>query len=160
MNKRFIISGVLTAFASVSLHGVTYFLFLKDFYQLHPAVSEEFRRQLSRPPDQLVVWAMVVTSLAMGFLVTTVIKWSGASSFASGAKYGGVLAILYWASVNFGLYASSNFFSLPSLFVDYVCSVVAMTISGSVAAWALGSGRTHQDSRSSLFAESKYKGVQ
>ncbi len=86
---------------------------------------------------------MVVTSLAMGFLITTIIKWSGATTFTSGLKYGFIIALLFWGSVNFGLYASSNYFSQASVFVDYACSVTAMTISGAVAAWMLGRGKTN-----------------
>jgi hypothetical protein len=78
----------------------------------------------------------------MGFLITTVMKWSGAKTFASGLKYGFVFSLLFWGSVNFGLYASSNFFSQTTVFVDYACSVTAMTISAAVAAWMLGRGTT------------------
>jgi hypothetical protein len=84
---------------------------------------------------------MVVTSLAMGFLITTVMKWAGANSFISGLKYGFVFSLLFWGSVNFGLYASSNFFSTTSVFIDYVCSVTVMTISAAISSWMLGKGK-------------------
>jgi hypothetical protein len=143
MNTRFIVSGICTTLVSLVLFAVAYVVILKDFYQSHPAVSEEFQRQLHRQPDQLIGWAMVVTSLATGFLITTVIKWSGANNFTAGLKYGFIFAFLFWGSVNFGLYASSNLFSQASVFVDYACSVAAMTISGAVAAWMLSRGKTH-----------------
>jgi hypothetical protein len=140
MKKRFILSGVVTTFVNLLLHAAVYFLFLKDFYRTHPAVSEEFMKQLSRPPGGLVGWAMAVTALTMGFLITTVMDWAGARSFGSGLKYGSILGLLFWASVNFGLYASSNFFSTASVFADYACSAAVMTLSGAVAAWMLGKG--------------------
>jgi hypothetical protein len=143
MNKNFLLSGLVTTATNLVLHTLAYFVFLKDFYRSHPAVSEEFAKQLSRPPDQLIVWAMVVTSVSMGFLITLVMKWSGARSFVSGLRYGSVVAFLFWASVNFGLYASSNHFSEASVFVDYACSATVMTISGAVAAWMLGRGKTN-----------------
>jgi hypothetical protein len=143
MNKKFIISGIITTVINLLLNAAAYIVILKDFYQSHPAVSEEFMKQLNRPPDQLIGWAMVVTSLAMGFLITTIIKWSGATTFTSGLKYGFIIALLFWGSVNFGLYASSNYFSQASVFVDYACSVTAMTISGAAAAWMLGRGKTN-----------------
>ncbi|MBI5474196.1 MAG: hypothetical protein HY961_17815 [Ignavibacteriae bacterium] len=141
MTKKFIVAGIVTAVVSLLLNAVAYFLFLKDFFQEHPAVSVEFMQQLHRQPDQLIGWAMLVTSLAMGFLITTTIKWSGATTFVSGLKNGFTLALLFWGSVNFGLYASSNFFSQASVFADYACSVTAMTLSGAVAAWMLGRGK-------------------
>jgi hypothetical protein len=142
MNKKFLIAGLITTVINLLLNAAAYIFILKDYYLSHPSVSEEFMKQLHRPPEQLIVWAMVVTSLAMGFLIMIVIKWSGAKTFASGLKYGFIIALLFWGSVNFGLYASSNFFSQATVFVDYACSVTAMTISGAVSAWLLGRGKT------------------
>ena len=143
MNKRFLFSGLVTTAINLVLHALAYIVILKDFFQSHPAVSDEFMKQLSRPPDQLIVWAMAVTSVSMGFLITLVIKWSGARTIVSGLRYGFIVALLFWGSVNFGLYASSNHFSQASVFVDYACSVTVMTISAATAAWMLGRGKTN-----------------
>lgn len=140
MNRKFLVTGLITSVVNLLLNAAAYFLILKSFYRSYPAVSEEFARQLHRGPGELIMWAMIVTALAMGFLITTVIKWSGAKTFVSGLKYGSIVATLFWGSVNFGLYASSNFFSDTTVFVDYVCSAAAMTLSGAVAAWLLGFG--------------------
>ncbi len=143
MNKKFLISGLITTVVNLLLNAAAYMFILKDFYHSHPAVSEEFSKQLSRPLDQLIIWAMVVTSFSMGFLITIVMKWSGAKSFFSGLKYGFVFSLLFWGSVNFGIYASSNHFSTVSVFVDYACSVTVMTISGAIAAWMLDGRKTN-----------------
>jgi hypothetical protein len=135
MNKRFLATGLATSASSLLLNAAAYVLVLKDVYRAHPTVSEEFMKQLHRPLGQLIVWAMAVTSLAMGFLVATAMKWS-----ASGLRRGFVFAALFWGAVNFGLYASSNYFSSQAVFVDYACSVTAMTLSGALAAWLLGKG--------------------
>jgi hypothetical protein len=141
MNKRFLATGLATSVSSLLLNAAAFVLVLKDVNRAHPTGSEEFMKQLHRPAGQLIVWAMVVTSLAMGFLVTTAMKWSGARTLASGLKRGFVFAALFWAAVNFGLYASSNFFSSKAVFVDYACSVTAMTLSAALAAWLLGKGK-------------------
>jgi hypothetical protein len=143
MNKKILITGLATSVSSLLLNAAAYVFVLKDVYRAHPTISEEFMKQLHRPPGQLIVWAMAVTSLAMGFLVTTAMKWSGARTFASGLKKGFIFAALFWGSVNFGLYASSNYFSSQAVFVDYACSVTAMTLSAALAAWLLGRGRTN-----------------
>jgi hypothetical protein len=142
MKIHFLISGLVTTITNLLLNALAYIIILKKFYHSHPVISEEFMKQLHRQPNQLIGWAMVITSLAMGFLITIIIKWSGAKDFLSGLKYGFILALLFWGSVNFGLYASSNFFSQSTVFVDYACSVTAMTISGAVSAWMLGRGKT------------------
>jgi hypothetical protein len=144
MNKKFIITGLVTTVINFLLNAGAYAFFLKGFYQSHPVISEEFMKQLHRPPNELIIWAMVVTSLAIGFIITTVMKWSGATTFASGLKNGFIFAFLFWSAVNFGLYASSNFFSQSSVFADLACSVTAMTISAVVAAWMLGRGQNKE----------------
>jgi hypothetical protein len=138
MNKNFLLSGLVTAIINLVLHAGAYFVFLKDFYASHPAGSQEYLKQLNRPPDQLVIWALLVSSLAFGFFITTTIKWSGANTFGSGLKYGLILGFLYWTSINFGLFSAQNIFSLPSVFADLTCSAFAMTISGAVSAWMQG----------------------
>ncbi len=140
MNKKFLVTGLITTIINLFLHTANYFLILKDLYRSNPTLSEECLKQLHRPPEQLVVWAMVVTSLSMGFLITMVMKWSGAKTFTAGLKYGFIFSFLFWASVNFGLYASSNLFSQTTIFVDFVFSVIAMTISTAFSAWLLGKG--------------------
>jgi multisubunit Na+/H+ antiporter MnhC subunit len=149
MNKKFLVSGLITTAVNLLFHTAVYIFILKDVYRSYPAVSEEFRKQLSRPLDQLIVWAMVVTSFAMGFLITTAMKWAGANTFVSGLKYGFVFSLLFWGSVNFGLYASSNFFSTTSVFIDYACSVTVMTIAAAVAAWLLGRGKANNNFKES-----------
>lgn len=142
-NKYFLFSGIITSLSNLILHAVTYFLFLKDFYASHPAGSQEYLTQLNRPPDQLIIWALLVSSLAFGFLITTTIKWSGAKTFGSGMKYGLILGLLFWTAINFGLFSAQNIFSLPSVLVDLVCSAFAMTISAGLSAWILGKGKVN-----------------
>lgn len=138
MNKYFIISGVVATVVNLLANAGAHFLFLKNVFEKYPPVSTEFQKQLVRPADQLVGWAMVVTSLTMGFFIATVIKWSGARTFALGLKKGLIIGFLFWTSVNSGLYASSHHFSLVGVLADLPCSVLAMTIAAAVAAWILG----------------------
>lgn len=142
MNKKFALAGLLATLVNLLLNAGAYFVVLKDFYQAHPAVSKEFQQQLARQPDQLIGWALAVSAVTMGLLITTVMRWSGARSFSSGLRDGLVLAVLFWSSINFGLYASSNHFSQASALVDLACSVTAMALSAALAAWVLGTGNS------------------
>jgi hypothetical protein len=146
VNKKFLISGLITTVINLLLNALAYAIFLKDFFEAHPAVSAEFTKELSRQPDQLIGWAMAVTSITMGYFITIIMKWSGARTFVSGLKQGFPMALLFWSSVNFGLYASSNYFSQAGVFADLACSVTAMTISAAVSAWMLGRGIKNQES--------------
>jgi len=142
MNKNFILAGLAATVVNLVLNAGAYFLFLKDVFEAYPPVSAAFHKQLVRPPDQLIGWAMVVTSLTMGFFIATVIKWSGARTFISGLEKGFIVAFLFWSSVNFGLYASSNHFSQVGVFTDLGCSITAMTIAAAVSAWIFGQGKS------------------
>ena len=143
MSKNFILSGLVATVVNLLLNAGFYFLFLKDVFEAYPPVSAEFHKQLVRPPDQLIGWAMAATSLTMGFFIATVIRWSGARTFVSGLKNGFVVALLFWCSINFGLYASSNHFSQTGVFADLACSITAMTIAAAVSAWILGRKKTN-----------------
>ena len=141
MKKQFLLAILATTVVLFILNGIMFFVFLKDFFQDHPAVSPEFMKQLYRPDDQIIIWALVVCSLAIGGLVTTVINWSGARSFVAGLRSGFIFAILFLLSVDFGLLATTNNFTVAGAFADMICSTITLTLSSAVAAWILGRGK-------------------
>jgi ABC-type Mn2+/Zn2+ transport system permease subunit len=96
MTKKFLLASLATAVLAFILNGLAYYLFLKNFFQSHPAISPEFIKQLYRPDEELVIWALVASMLALGFLITTVIKWSGARTFTSGIKSAFIFAFLMY----------------------------------------------------------------
>jgi hypothetical protein len=138
MNKKFLLTALVTTIVLFILNAIVYMVFLKDFFQNHPAVSPEFMKQLYRPDDQIIVWALVLCSIAIGCLVTTVINWSGARTFIAGLKSGFIFGILFLCSVDFGLLASTNNFTTAGALADLVCSTITITLSSAVAAWLLG----------------------
>lgn len=146
MNIRFIATALATSLLNLLLHAAAHTLVLGDFYRAHPAGSPEFVRELQRSTDELVVWAMVVTALTMGTFITTVMQWSGAATRRDGITRGALLGLLFWTSINSGLYASSRMFSLPSVLLDTLFSALSMAISAAFSAWMLhrlrrGTGR-------------------
>ncbi len=141
-HTRFLLTALATSAVNLVLNAAVYALILKDFSQAHPSGSEAFVAHLNRPPGELVVWAMAVTSLTMGLLITTVMRWSGARTPGRGLRDGAIFGVLFWVAVNSGLYASSNLFSLASVLVDTPCVALCMTLSAAFAAWLLGVKRT------------------
>ena len=142
MNKKFVLTGLVTTLVMFLINAIAFVAFLKDFFLAHPAVSEEFMKQLHRDGSEVIPWATVIACVSIGFLITTAIKWSGAKTFSSGLKSGFTFAFLFLGSVDFGLYASSNYFSKASVFVDFIVGSASIGISGAVAAWMLGRGKT------------------
>ncbi len=148
MSKNFLLSGLTATVVNLIMNAGAYFLFLKEVFEKNPPVSSAFQSQLVRPADQLVGWAMAATSLTMGFFIATVIRWSGARTFVSGLKKGLIVGLLFWSSVNFGLYASSNHFSLVGVLADLPCSALAMTVAAAAAAWVLGRAKNPSNDES------------
>ena len=142
MKNRFFLAAGVTTIVLFILNAVVYVFFLKDFFHNHPAVSPEFMKQLYRPDDQLIVWAVVLCSVALGCLLTTVISWSGARTFTTGLRSGFIFGILMLCSVDFGLLGSTNNFTTAGAFADITCSTIVLTISGGISAWMLGRVKT------------------
>ena len=145
MNARFALTGLLTSVVNLVLHAGTYFLLLERFFAEHPAGTEEFRRQLVKDADHMVLWALALSALAFGTFITTAVRWSGARDWGSGLKTGAIMGTLVWSGVNFGLYASSNNFSLAGTLADLAGSALCMTLSAGFAAWLLHAGRRQHD---------------
>jgi hypothetical protein len=146
---RFVATGLATSLVNLVLHGTIYFVFLKGYYAAHPAGSADFLKQLNKGGDQMVLWSLLLSALALGFFITIVVRWSGAKTFATGLGAGALFGGLYWAGMDFGLYASSNIFSLASTLVDIVCSAMCMALSSGFAAWMLHRGDARRTSRDS-----------
>ena len=142
MNRNLLAAALITIPLLFLLNAVMYVAVLKDFFQNHPAVSQEFMKQLYKPEDQVIVWAAVLCSVAIGTLVTTVVYWSGARTFLSGVKTGLLFGILLLASVDFGLLASTNSFSTASAFADLLCSTITVTLSAGVSAFVMGRNKS------------------
>ena len=140
MNKSFLSSALVTTVVLFVLNAIVYMVFLKDFFQNHPAVSPEFMKQLYRPDDQIIVWALLICTISIGVFVTKVIQWSGARTFVAGLKSGFVFGILFLFSVDFGLLATTNNFATAGAFADMTCSTIAITLSSAVSACMLGRG--------------------
>ena len=138
MNKHFILTGILTTLVIFLINTNVFVASLKDYLQTHPATSEEFVKQLHREGDKIILWAVIISSVSMGFLITTVVKWSGARTFTSGLTSGFIFSYLFLGSVNFGLYSTSNFLSKDSISVDFFLDTIPIGISAAFAAWMLG----------------------
>jgi hypothetical protein len=145
MNARFALTGLLTSLVNLLLHASTYFLLLKQFFAAYPAGTQEFQRQLVKDADHMVLWSLVLSALAFGYFITTVVRWSGATSWSAGLRTGAITGSLVWAGFNFGLYSSSNNFSLQATLADLVSSALCMTLSAGFAAWLLHAKRTTHD---------------
>ena len=150
MTKKFMTAGLVTTAVLFLLNGIAYAAVLKNVFHSYPALSEAFANQLYRADNDLIWWAVICCSIAIGFLVTTVIKWSGARTFTAGLKSGLIFGFLFLCSVDLGLYGSTYNFTLTGALADIVCSTSTITISSAIAAWLLGRGKKKKTEQFSI----------
>ena len=141
MNKKFIVAGLITTVVLFICNAIVFEAYLDKFFHTHPVVSREFMDKLYRPQNELIIWATVICSVSIGFMVTLVINWSGARTFASGLRSGFIFGALFLCSVDMGLYAATNNFTIEGALLDMLSSTASITISSGVAAWVLGRGK-------------------
>lgn len=139
----FLLTMLATSILHLGLHVASFTFVLRHVNDRYPAGEPAFLQQLQRPMGELVMWAMALTSLAMGWFITTVMRWSGAHSGGQGLRRGLALGLMFWIAINSGLYASSHFFSLPGMVADTLLSALCMTIASGFAVWMLHARPSH-----------------
>ena len=115
---------------------VVYGILLADFMAAHSDAS------LNRPDDQMVWWAMILSNLVLGLLVTLVLKWSGAVKFADGLKTGAIFGLLMGLTMDLMMYSMTTQYDLTVVFVDVIMYAVLLAIMGLVIVLTWGKDKT------------------
>ena len=114
---------------------VVYGMLLADFMAAHSDGS------LNRPNDQMIMWAMILSNLVLGLLVTLVLKWSGAVSIVDGLKTGAIFGFLMGLTMDLMMYSMTTQYDLTALFVDVIVYTVMLAIIGLVIVLTWGKGK-------------------
>ena len=82
---------------------------------------------------------MIVSNLAAGLLVATILSWSNTSGMMAGAKIGAIVGLLVAVWMDFNFYSMSTMYSgLNPIFVDILVSAVYFALGGGIIAWVMG----------------------
>ncbi len=111
---------------------VVYGMLLMDFMAAHSDVS------LNRPEDQMIWWAMILSNLVLGLLVTLFLKWSGAATVADGIKTGALFGFLLALTMDLMMYAMTTMYDSTAMFVDIIVMTVLLAIVGLVVVLTWG----------------------
>ena len=90
MKKKFLLSILLSAVAVFVLNGAIYPLFYMDFLRNNSGLTKELFDKMQKPVAQTEIVATILSILFIGTLVTTVIYWARARTFARGLIYGSI----------------------------------------------------------------------
>jgi hypothetical protein len=125
--------GIAGAVVFFLLGWVIYGILLKDF------MAANYNQSVSRPMEDMVWWALILSNLGYGFLLSFVLSWSNTTSAITGARLGGIIGFLLALSVDLGFYAMSTYISnVTAILVDIIVYIVMSAIAGAVVAWVMG----------------------
>ena len=137
MKTNKILLGGLTGGGALFLLGwVIYGIILMDF------ATANYNQCMNRPMQEMVWWSLILSNLALGFLISTIFSWSGTTGLMAGAKVGGTIGILLSLSMDLSFYSMTTMYKdLSVMFVDIIVYTVYLAIAGAVVGWVMGMGK-------------------
>ena len=134
--NKILLGGIAGAVTFFILGWLVYGMLLTDY------TTANFNQCANRPMEEMKWWAMILSNLAFGFLLSIVFIWSNTKGIMAGAKVGGIVGLLLAVSIDFSMYSMSNMFlNLTAVFVDIIVYTVLSTIVGVVVALVMGIGK-------------------
>ena len=131
--KRILFGGIAGGVIFFLLGWLIYGMLLMDFMAVNT------NQGLSKPMDEMIWWAMILSNLASGFLLSFVINWSSTTAVMSGIKFGGVIGFLFAFGIDFSFYSMTTMYpDLTPVFVDIISYTVMTAVTGGVVAWVMG----------------------
>jgi uncharacterized membrane protein len=85
----------------------------------------------------VILWVLA-GQVGFGILVTLVVSWRGAASFANGAWTGAMFGFLMAIGYDFAQYGTSNLWSLKATLLDPFITAVLVGSAGGVIGFVLG----------------------
>ena len=115
--------------------GIVYFLLgwlvwgilLMDF------LSANMNQCSSRPPEEMVWWAIILSNLLMALLLTLILHWARAKSIIDGLKFGALFGLLYGSALGFSFWSMSTMYlNAGAMVTDILASTAVMAVIGLV----------------------------
>ncbi len=136
MNVKTLIGGLIAGVTSFLLGWVIYGMLLMDYFTNNMVKYDGLNK------DPIEMWAMVVSHLALGLLLAYVFNGSGVKTARNGIASGAIFFGLFTVVAGMMSYAQINLYSLQSLCVDVLASLVMGALVGAVLGWWFGRGQT------------------
>ncbi|MEI6695008.1 MAG: hypothetical protein WCO13_02975 [Bacteroidota bacterium] len=131
--KKILLGGVIGGITYFFLGWLVYGILLNDFMMLN------YNQCSARPMEGMIWWAMILSNLACGMLLSLIFSWINTKGVISGIKHGGIIGLLIAVSMDFSLYSmSTTFQNISAVFVDIITYSFMMAIAGAMIAWVMG----------------------
>lgn len=121
--------------------GVTFFFlgWLVYGMLLNSYMAANFNQCAAKPMGEMTWWAMILSNLTLGLLISLVFSWSNTRGIRDGAKVAAILGLLMAASFDLSTYSMSNLFNnITALLIDVLVYTLLVTIVGIVIALVIG----------------------
>lgn len=96
--KGTIIGGIIMFF----LGWIVYGILLSGF------MESNYNQCIARPEEEMIWWAMIISCLAIGLLITLILKWAGANTITEGLKTGAIFGVLLSINMDLSSYSMST----------------------------------------------------
>jgi hypothetical protein len=125
--NKILLGGVAGGVTFFLLGWLVYGVLLKDYMASH------LNQCAAKPMQEMILWAMFLSNLALGFLLALIFSWSNTSGMKNGAKLAAIVGALICTSYDLGTYSMSNMFSCYTvMLVDVLSYTVMLAIVGGV----------------------------
>ena len=134
--NKILLGGIAGAVTLFVLKWIIYGVLLMDW------ITANFNPCIMRPMNEYIIWAMILATLAFGFLLSLIFSWSNTTGLMKGAKVAGIIGLLYSITVDLSMYGTSTrFIGLSPVFVNIIVNTVMWAIAGVVVGWVMGLGK-------------------
>ena len=144
MNARVLLAALAGAIVYFLLGWLFYGMILPDFYKAHSLVQYYYTQdsvsggiKLEKFPPNFV--GIFVSGFSYTLALSIIFgNWANIKTLKNGALAGTAIALLFFLSVNLGLWSSMNLIGKQVVIVDTLVNAGMGTIIGGVIAWVLG----------------------
>lgn len=133
--KRVLTATLAGGFTFFLLGGLIYVVLLGGFYEANLGSATGVLR------EQPIGWALVLSQLGLGGLVTYVFVRAEVATALDGLKAGAAFGLLFGIAMALDLYAVTNWSNLTVALVEPFVTAARMAVAGAVIGWVLGLGR-------------------
>jgi hypothetical protein len=134
--NKILLGGIVGSVLFFLLGWVIYGILLKDF------MAANYNQSVYRPMEDTIWWAMIVSNLGWGFMVSFVLNWANVTKALPGAKLAAIIGFLLAVSIDLGYYAMTTMISnLTAVLVDIIVYIIMSAIIGATVGWVIGLGK-------------------
>ena len=115
--------------------GIAYFLlgWLVYGILLMGFLSANMNQCAARPEGNMIWWAIILSNFSAAFLLTLILKWSGAKGIFDGLKTGALFGFLFAMTIDLSSWSMTTMYSnFGPMIVDVVVSTLVLAIVGMI----------------------------